>query len=69
MTHLERLKLELFHKSYFIDDEYSIFIDENGLAATEHYNKTFTVRKLLQTVIAFLQALTNNRVLSFKCCR
>lgn len=34
MTNLNRLKLELSNK-YFTDAEYTIFLEENGLAASE----------------------------------
>lgn len=60
MTNLERLKLELSHKNYFIDEEYSTFLEENSLNATDNYNKKEDELYLLQTVISILQALTNN---------
>ncbi len=60
MTNIERLKLELSHKSYFTDEEYKIFLDENGLVDIDTYNKSENELYLLQTVIAILQALTNN---------
>jgi len=60
MTNIGRLKLELSNKSYFSDSEYSVFLEENGLVATVTYNKQTDELNLLQTVIAILQALTNN---------
>lgn len=60
MTNLERLKLELSHKNYFTDEEYNTFIEENSLNPTDIYNKKEDELYLLQTVIAILQALTNN---------
>ncbi len=60
MTNLERLKLELSNKAYFTDDEYTIFLEENGLISTDTYSKTLDELYLLQSVIAILQALTNN---------
>lgn len=60
MTNLERLKLELAHKSYFTDEEYIVLLDENGLVANDTYNKATNQLELLQTVISILQALTNN---------
>ncbi|MDR1772487.1 MAG: hypothetical protein LBS02_17910 [Hungatella sp.] len=60
MTNIERLKLELSHKNYFTDEEYNTFLEENSLTSTEIYNKKEDELFLLQTVIAILQALTNN---------
>ena len=60
MTNLERLKLELSHKNYFIEEEYNTFLEENGLSPTEIYNKKEDELFLLQAVIAIFQALTNN---------
>lgn len=60
MTNLDRLKLELSNKQYFTDSEYSVFLEENGLISTDTYAKSPDEIYLLQTVIAILQALTNN---------
>lgn len=60
MTNIERLKLELSHKSYFTDEEYSTFLEENSLSPTDTYNRKEDELYLLQTVIAIFQALTNN---------
>jgi hypothetical protein len=40
MTNLERLNLELSNKPYFSTTEYAIFLDENGLTATDNYDAT-----------------------------
>jgi len=59
MTNIERLKLELANKSYFTDDEYSIFLEENGLTPSETYNSAEKLR-LLETVLAIFESLQNN---------
>ena len=59
MTNIERLKLELANKSYFTDDEYSIFLEENALTPSETYISTEKLR-LLQTVLAIFESLQNN---------
>lgn len=53
MTNLERLKLELVHKDYFTDTDYT-------------YNKAENQLELLQTVLAIFQALINNIELYMK---
>ena len=53
MTNLERLKLELAHKDYFTDTDYTYTKAENQL-------------ELLQTVLAIFQALINNIELYMK---
>lgn len=60
MTNINRLKLELSNKAYFTDDEYAVFLEENGLIAIEEYSKDLDESYLLQSVIAILQALNNN---------
>lgn len=60
MTNIERLKLELANKSYFTDAEYSVFLEENGLADSSTYDKSTNQLALLQTVLSVLQALQNN---------
>lgn len=60
MTNLDRLKLELAHKSYFSDEEYTVLLDEQGLSAEEKYNKAINQSALIRTVIAVLEALSNN---------
>ena len=59
MTNIERLKLELANKSYFADDEYSIFLEENALTPSETYTSAEKLR-LLQTVLAIFESLQNN---------
>jgi len=53
MTNLERLKLELAHKDYFTDTDYT-------------YNKAENQLELLQTDLAIFQALINNIELYMK---
>lgn len=60
MTNLERLKLELAHKSYFSDEEYTVFMEEQGLYATDEYKKETNQSALLRTVIAVLETLSND---------
>lgn len=60
MTNLDRLKLELAHKDYYSDDEYKVFLDEQGLTANEEYDKSTCQIALLHTVIAVLETLSNN---------
>lgn len=60
MTNLERLKLELSNKDYYTDGEYSLLLEENNLIATSDYNKEENQIKLLQTVVAVLETLSND---------
>lgn len=60
MTNLNRLKLELAHKKYFTDDEYTLLLEEQGLNPTSEYNKKVDELCLLQTVISILQMLSND---------
>ncbi len=60
MTNLERLKLELAHKSYFSDEEYTALMEEQGLSANEKYKKETNQSALLYTVIAVLETLSND---------
>jgi len=60
MNVLERLKTELSHKDYFIDDEYTMYLSENSLNATDTYDKTTMQRNLLLTVIDILNAVSND---------
>lgn len=59
-TNLQRLKLELGNKEYYSDDEYKVFLEENGLADDEEYSKSNDEIKLLNTVIAILETLAND---------
>ena len=36
MANLERLKLELNNKEYFLDVEYTVFLEKNLIATDEH---------------------------------
>ena len=60
MTNLERLKLELSNKSYYTDEEYSVFLNENDLVPTDTYNKTTNEINLLKTVVNILETLSND---------
>lgn len=60
MTILERLKVELSHKDYFTDDEYTMYLSENSLSSTDTYNKSTMQRNLLLTVIDILEAISND---------
>ena len=60
MTNLQRLKLELSNKAYYTDEEYTVFLTENNLVATETYNKETNNLELLNTVIAILETLSND---------
>lgn len=59
-TVLNRLKLELSNKDYFKDEEYSIYLEENNLDPMDIYNKKEMERKLLETVLDILEALSND---------
>lgn len=60
MTNLERLKLELSNKSYYTDDEYNVFLNENNLIPTDTYNKNNNEIDLLKTVVNILETLSND---------
>ena len=60
MTNLERLKLELSNKTYYTDDEYSVFLDENNLVPTNNYVKADNEINLLTTVVCILETLSND---------
>lgn len=60
ITTLDRLKIELNNKSYYSDDIFSIYLEENNLSPTIAYNKSTMQKQLLQTVYDILQSLSNN---------
>lgn len=60
MTNLERLKLELSNKSYYTDEEYNVFLNENNLVPTDTYDKTTNEIDLLKTVVNILETLSND---------
>lgn len=60
MTNLQRLKMELGNKEYFSDDDYAVYLDEEGLKASNEYAKEANQYALLSTVIDILEALSNN---------
>ena len=60
MTVLERLKTELNNKEYYSDDTFTMYLDENGLKATDTFAKTTMKKQLYQTVYDILDSLANN---------
>lgn len=57
---LDRLKLELNNKDYFEDNEYIIYLNENNLNENDSYNKETMQKNLLLTVVAVLEAVSND---------
>jgi hypothetical protein len=61
---LDRLHMELGHKPYCgenpEDNEYKIYLDENGLSYNWKYNKDTMEKQLCQTVISIMEMLANN---------
>ena len=62
LTNLDRLKLELAHKDYYTDEEYAVFLEEQGLEPIEDYNKENNQSALLYAVIAVLVVLCQDLV-------
>lgn len=60
MDVLTRLKMELSNQEYFSDDQYSQFLMENNLTATETYNKETMYKQLLLTVLDVFEAVAND---------
>jgi hypothetical protein len=60
MNVLNRLKLELSNKEYFSDEQYTQFLTENSLSATEEYDKQTMQKALLLTVIDVLEVIAND---------
>lgn len=60
MTNLNRLILEMGNRLYYTEENYSSFLEENGLVPTELFNHTTDMASLLKTVIAILESLSNN---------
>ena len=60
MNVLDRLKLELSNKEYFSDEQYTQFLTENSLSATEEYDKQTMQKALLLTVIDVLEVIAND---------
>ena len=60
MTVLDRFKVEISHKDYFNDDEYTMYLQENNLTATDTYDKATMQRNLLLTVVDVLEAVSND---------
>lgn len=59
MNNLSRLKLALSNKKYFTDEEYSVFLSENDLVATDEYTKDNEIN-LYKTVLTILESLSND---------
>ena len=62
MIVLDRLKMELFNKEYFPDEQYAQFLTENFLTDTDTYVKSSMQRNLLLTVLDVLEAVSNDVV-------
>ena len=60
MTVLDRLKMELSNREYFPDEQYTQFLTENSLTATDEYTKSSMQRNLLLTVLDVLEAVSND---------
>lgn len=60
MDVLTRLKMELSNQEYFPDNQYSQFLMENNLTATESYNKETMYKQLLLTVLDVFEAVAND---------
>ena len=60
MTVLERLSLELANKEYLTQEEYIIFLHENGLDEIATYDKATMQKALLMTVIDILEVVSND---------
>ena len=60
MDVLTKLKMELSNQEYFPDDQYTQFLTENNLVATETYNKEIMYKQLLLTVLDVFEAVAND---------
>lgn len=60
ITNLERLKIQLSKKQYYSDEEYKMFLEENGLEPLFEYDKEKNEINLLKTVVAILETLAND---------
>ncbi|KRU25152.1 hypothetical protein VT91_24770 [Clostridium sporogenes] len=60
MKVLDRLKLELNNKDYFTDNEYTIYLEENDLTATDEYIKKDMQKDLLITVVDVFESVAND---------
>ena len=60
MTVLDRLKMELSNREYIPDEQYTQFLTENSLTATDEYAKSSMQRNLLLTVLDVLEAVSND---------
>ena len=62
MTILERLKLELANKEYLTDEEYKVFLAENGfdIIINPIYDKATMLQPLLLTLIDIFEVVSND---------
>lgn len=60
VTNYERLMMYLNHKQYYPKSEMQVYLSENGLDASELYDKNKDYRKMHCTLLEILESLTNN---------
>lgn len=62
MNILDRLKLELANKEYLSDEEYKVFLAENGfdIITMSTYDKATMQKQLLLTVLDILEVVSND---------
>lgn len=60
VTNYDRLMMYLNHKQYYPEYEMRVYLSENGLEATDLYNKNTDYRKMHCTILEILESLTNN---------
>ena len=59
-SNYDRLMVELNNRMYYDKETYEKFLNENGLEATDTYNKNTDHGRLLETVYSILQTLLSN---------
>lgn len=60
VTNYDRLMMYLNHKQYYPEYEMRVYLSENGLEATDLYNKNTDYRKMHCAILEILESLTNN---------
>lgn len=60
VTNYDRLMMYLNHKQYYPEYEMCVYLSENGLEATDLYNKNTDYRKMHCAILEILESLTNN---------
>lgn len=60
VTNYDRLMMYLNHKQYYPEYEMRVYLSENGLEATNLYNKNTDYRKMHCAILEILESLTNN---------